>query len=356
MLDKLEIIERRYLEIEQAIADPSVATDITLLTRLAKERASMEALIGMYRRYKRNEQSLTEAEQMLETETDEEMRELAKEEVKRLKQEQEELYEQLKIALLPKDPNAERNIIIEIRAGTGGDEAKLFAGDLFRMYTRYAELKGWKVEIIDLTEQSGGTIKEAVFEIDGEDVYSRLKYESGVHRVQRVPVTEASGRIHTSTATVAVMPVAEDIEVDIKPEDLRIDIYHSGGAGGQNVNKVATAVRMTHLPSGLVVACQEERSQLKNRQKAMSVLKARLLAMEQEKQDKEMTDNRRAQVGSADRSEKIRTYNYPQDRLTDHRIGLSVHNLPKIMEGYLDDIIDALATDEQACLLQSAGL
>ena len=356
MLDKLEIIEKRYHEIEEAIADPSVAADIAQLTRLAKERASMEELIAMYRRYKRNDKALTEAEQMLETETDEEMREMVKEEVKGLKQEQEGLYEQLKISLLPKDPNAERNIIIEIRAGTGGDEAKLFAGDLFRMYTRYAELKGWKVEIIDLTEQSGGTFKEAVFEIDGEDVYSRLKFESGVHRVQRVPVTEAAGRIHTSTATVAVLPVAEDVEVDIKDNELKIDIFHSGGAGGQNVNKVATAVRMTHLPTGIVVVCQDERSQLKNRQKAMSVLRSRLLALEQEKADSEMTDARRAQVGTAERSEKIRTYNYPQDRLTDHRIGLSVHNLPKIMEGYLDDVIDALATDEQARLLQSAGL
>ncbi|MGI2335653.1 MAG: peptide chain release factor 1 [Dehalogenimonas sp.] len=356
MLDQLENIERRYQEIEEAIADPSVATDIAQLTRLSKERSSMEDLVAMYRKYKKVAQALEDTEHLIETESDEEMRDMAREEQRNLKDQLEIIHEEMKLELLPKDPNAERNIIIEIRAGTGGDEAKLFAGDLFRMYTRYAEMKGWKVDVIDLTEQSGGTFKEAVFEIDGEDVYSRLKFESGVHRVQRVPVTEAAGRIHTSTATVAVMPVAEDIEVDIKPEDLRIDIYHSGGAGGQNVNKVATAVRMTHLASGIVVACQEERSQLKNRQKAMSVLKARLLAMEQEKQDKEMTDNRRAQVGSADRSEKIRTYNYPQDRLTDHRIGLSVHNLPKIMEGYLDDVIDALATDEQARLLQSAGL
>lgn len=356
MLDKLEDIEKRYQEIEESIADPSVASDISLLTKLAKERSSMEDLINLYRKYKTVTQSLADTEHMLESETDEEMLEMAREENHQLQKQQETLHQDIKLALLPRDPNAERNIIMEIRAGTGGDEAKLFAGDLFRMYTKYAEMKGWKVDVIDLTESSGGTFKEAVFEIDGEDVYSRLKYESGVHRVQRVPVTEAAGRIHTSTATVAVLPVVEDVEIDIKPEDLRIDIYHSGGAGGQNVNKVATAVRMTHLPSGLVVACQEERSQLKNRQKAMSVLKARLMAMEQEKQDSEIIDARRAQVGTAERSEKIRTYNFPQDRLTDHRVGLSVHNLPKILEGYLDDIIDALATDEQARLLQSAGL
>ena len=356
MLDQLENIERHYQEIEEAISDPSISSNIAALTKLAKERASMADLVGLYRKYRNTAKALEDTEHLIDTEGDADMVEMAKDEQRSLKRQLETIFEDMKLALLPKDPNAERNIIIEIRAGTGGDEAKLFAADLFRMYLRYAEIKGWKVDVIDLTESTGGTFKEAVFEIDGEDVYSRLKYESGVHRVQRVPVTESAGRIHTSTATVAVLPVAEEIEVDIKPEDLRIDIYHSGGAGGQNVNKVATAVRMTHLASGIVVACQEERSQLKNRQKAMSLLRSRLLAMEQEKADNEMSDARRSQVGTAERSEKIRTYNFPQDRLTDHRIGLSVHNLPKILEGYLDDIIDALATDEQARLLQSAGL
>ncbi|MEN8614785.1 peptide chain release factor 1 [Dehalogenimonas sp. THU2] len=356
MLNQLENIEKHYQEIEESIADPAIASDIAALTKLAKERSSMEDLVNLYRNYKRVARAFEDTEHLLNTERDEEMLDMAREEYRSLKEQQESLYEELKLALLPKDPNADRNIIIEIRAGTGGDEAKLFAADLFRMYTRYAEIKGWKVDVIDLTESADGTFKEAVVEIDGEDVYNRLKYESGVHRVQRVPVTEAAGRIHTSTATVAVLPVAEEVEIDIKPEDLRIDIYHSGGAGGQNVNKVATAVRMTHLASGIVVACQEERSQLKNRQKAMALLRSRLLAMEQAKADNEMIDARRSQVGTAERSEKIRTYNFPQDRLTDHRIGLSVHNLPKILEGNLDDIIDALATDEQARLLQSSGL
>ena len=356
MLDQLDIIEKRYQEIEQSIADPAIATDIAALTKLAKERSSLEDIVTLFRKYKRTAKALEDTEHLLNTERDEDMLEMVRDEHRSLKDQCDTLYEQLKLALLPKDPNAERNIIMEIRAGTGGDEAKLFAADLFRMYTRYAEIKGWKVDVIDLSESAVGSFKEVVFEIDGEDVYSRLKFESGVHRVQRVPVTEAAGRIHTSTATVAVLPVAEEVEVDIKPEELRVDIFHSGGAGGQNVNKVATAVRLTHLPTGLVVVCQDERSQLRNRQKAMDVLRARILSLEQEKADAEMGDARRSQVGTAERAEKIRTYNFPQDRLTDHRIGLTVHNLPKILEGNLDDVIDALATEEQARLLQSIGI
>ena len=354
MLDQLEKIEQRFNEIEAAIASPEIASNIAELTRLAKERAGLESIVDLYRKYVRTVKAFEETQHLIDTETDEDMLEMAREEHRSLNEQRDALYEEIKLALLPKDPNAERNIIMEIRAGTGGDEAKLFAADLFHMYTRYAELKGWKVDVIDLNESSAGVFKEVIFEVDGEEVYNRLKFESGVHRVQRVPTTEAAGRIHTSTATVAVLPVAEEVEVDIGPDDLRVDIFHAGGAGGQNVNKVSTAVRLTHLPTGLVVICQDERSQLKNRQKAMSVLRSRLLAMEQEKQQSEMTDARRAQVGTAERSEKIRTYNFPQDRLTDHRIGLSVHNLPKILGGNLDDVIDALATEEQARLLQSS--
>ncbi len=356
MLEQLEKIEQRFNEIEQAIASPEIASNIAELTRLAKERSGLESIVDLYRKYVRTTKAFEETQHLIDTETDPDMVEMAREEHMSLKEQQDALYEEIKLALLPKDPNAERNIIMEIRAGTGGDEAKLFAADLFHMYTRYAEAKRWKVDVIDLTESSAGVFKEVIFEIDGDDVYSRLKFESGVHRVQRVPATEAAGRIHTSTATVAVLPVAEEVDIAIAPDELRTDIFHAGGAGGQNVNKVSTAVRLTHLPTGLVVVCQDERSQLRNRQKAMDVLRARLLAMKQEEQQSEMTDARRSQVGTAERSEKIRTYNFPQDRLTDHRIGLSVHNLPKILEGNLDDVIDALATDEQARLLQSAGV
>jgi peptide chain release factor 1 len=273
---------------------------------------------------------------------------MVKQEIEKLETRVEQLWDELKIALLPKDEADERDIIMEIRSGVGGDEAALFAADLFRMYSRYAQNKGWSVDIINTSDSGGGGFKEIVFEIKGKGAYSRLKYERGVHRVQRVPMTEASGRIHTSTATVAVLPEADEVEVDIKPEDLRIDIFHSGGAGGQNVNKVATAVRVTHLPTGMVVICQDERSQLRNKNKAMAVLRARLLDIERTRQEEEMVEERRSQVGSADRSEKIRTYNFPQDRLTDHRIGMSLHNLPKVMVGEFDQLIDALAADDQA--------
>jgi len=284
--------------------------------------------------------------------TDLEMAALARQELHDLEEKRDKLQEQMKIALLPKDPNDERNVILEIRAGTGGDEAAIFAADLFKMYSRYAQSKRWNVDIISVSEGAGGGYKEVIAEVNGKGAFSRFKYERGVHRVQRVPVTEASGRIHTSTATVAVLPEVDDVEVDIKPEDLRTDIFHSGGAGGQNVNKVATAVRLTHIPTGIVVVCQDERSQLQNRIKAMNVLKARLYEVEQRKQEEEMTSMRRSQVGSGERAEKVRTYNFPQDRLTDHRIGLTLHNLPKIMTGDLDGLVDALATDEQARLLQ----
>jgi peptide chain release factor 1 len=296
--------------------------------------------------------SLADTKSMMNEKLDAEMMTMAKEEEHQLGEKQARLAEELKLALLPKDPNDEKNIIMEIRAGAGGDEAAIFAAELFRMYSRYAQTKRWNVDVISSSESIGGGIKEIILEISGKGVFSRLKYERGVHRVQRVPVTESSGRIHTSTATVAVLPEAEEVDMEIDPSDLRVDIFHSGGAGGQNVNKVATAVRLTHFPTGMVVICQDERSQLRNRQKAMAVLRARLLDMETTKQQQEMSSMRRSQVGSGERSEKIRTYNFPQDRLSDHRIGLTLHSLPRIMQGELDELIDALASDEQAKLLQ----
>jgi peptide chain release factor 1 len=277
---------------------------------------------------------------------------MAKDEAHQLEEKLAKLQEELKLALLPKDPNDEKNIIMEIRAGAGGDEAAIFAAELFRMYSRYAQNRRWNVDVISSSESIGGGIKEIILEISGKGVFSRLKYERGVHRVQRVPVTESSGRIHTSTATIAVLPEAEEVDLEIDPSDLRVDIFHSGGAGGQNVNKVATAVRLTHFPTGMVVICQDERSQLRNRQKAMAVLRSRLLDMETTKQQQEMSSMRRSQVGSGERSEKIRTYNFPQDRLSDHRIGLTLHSLPRIMQGELDEMIDALASDEQSKMLQ----
>ena len=284
---------------------------------------------------------------MLKGELDEEMVALVRQEVESLESKLDHLLQGLKFALLPKDANDERDVIVEIRAGAGGDEAGLFAADLFRMYSRYAQSKGWGVDIINLSEGGIGSFKEIVFEITGKGVFSRLKYERGVHRVQRVPVTESSGRIHTSTATVAVLPEADEVEVSVNPDDLKVDIFHSHGAGGQNVNKVATAVRITHLPTGMVATCQDERSQLRNKMKAMAVLRARLLDMEQRKKEEEVTRQRRSQVGTGERAEKIRTYNFPQDRVTDQRIGLSLHNLPRVLEGELDELVDALAASDQ---------
>jgi peptide chain release factor 1 len=284
--------------------------------------------------------------------SDEAMAALVKQEAESLETKLAGLTAELKKALLPKDPNDEKDIIIEIRAGTGGTEAALFAADLYRMYSRYAQNKGWKTDILSMSESGIGGFKEMIFEVRGKGAYSRLKYERGVHRVQRVPVTEASGRIHTSTATVAVLPKAEEVDIQINPEDIRVDIFHSGGAGGQNVNKVASAVRMTHLPTGMVVVCQDERSQLQNKIKALSVLRTRLLDIERRKQEEQITSDRRSQVGTGERSEKIRTYNYPQDRVTDHRINVSLHNLPRFMDGALDEMIDTLTTSEQSRQLE----
>ena len=352
MLDQLERVEKRYQELNQKIAIPEVASDLKQLQTLAQERASIENLVTKYREYKATSKSLEETRAMLSDGLDEEMTTLVKQEIESLESQLDHLLLELKLALLPKDASDERDIIMEIRAGAGGEEAALFAADLFRMYSRYAQSKGWEIDIININESGIGGFKEIIFEIKGRGAFSRLRYERGVHRVQRVPTTESSGRIHTSTATVAVLPQADEVELSINPNDLRIDIYHSGGAGGQNVNKVATAVRITHLPTGIVATCQDERSQLRNKTKAMSVLRARLLDMEQGKQEEEITKQRRSQVGTGDRAEKIRTYNFPQDRVSDHRIGLTLHNLPRILAGELDELIDALTASLQAKQLE----
>jgi peptide chain release factor 1 len=352
MWEKLKQLDERYREIEEQIARPEVSSDPKQLQKLARERAGIEDVVTKYREYEATSRSLEETKEMLHDRLDDEMKALVKQEIENLESHLENLSQDLKLALLPKDENDEKDIIMEIRAGTGGDEAGLFAADLFRMYSRYAQAKGWEVDIININESGIGGFKEIIFEIKGEGAFSRLKYERGVHRVQRVPVTEASGRIHTSTATVAVLPEADEVEVDIDPDDLRIDIFHSGGAGGQNVNKVATAVRITHLPTGMVVTCQDERSQLRNKTKALAVLRARLLDIERRKQEEEMVKQRRSQVGTGERAEKIRTYNFPQDRVTDHRIGLTLHNLERILGGDFDHLIDALATDDQTKQLQ----
>lgn len=342
MLERLQLIEDRFEELGRLMADPETVMDYERLQKINKERAGLEEQVGLFREYKSIAKNLQDTEVMLKDKLDSEMQVLVREEMERLKVKKESLLEALKLSLVPRDPRDSRDVIMEIRGGTGGDEASLFAADLFRMYSRYAANRGWEVGLIDSSPSGVGGFKEVVFEIKGKGAYSRLKHESGVHRVQRVPTTEASGRLHTSTATVAVLPEADEVELDIKPEEIKMDFYRASGAGGQNVNKLSTAVRLTHLPTGMVAACQDERSQIKNRMKAMAVLRARLLALEQNKQQDEITQERRSQVGSGERAEKIRTYNFPQDRMTDHRLGESFHNLPRIMDGGLDQIIDAL--------------
>ncbi|MGE0058611.1 MAG: peptide chain release factor 1 [Dehalococcoidia bacterium] len=353
MLDKLRGIEERYENLTEEMAQPEVIADYQRLQALAKERASLELIVTLTRALRNVEEQIEEAKQLI-NDSDAEMARLGKEELANLEPERERLEQELKLALLPKDPHDDRNVIVEVRAGTGGEEASLFAGELYRMYTRYAEQHRWQVEVLSASESEKGGFKEIVFEVNGQGAFSRFKYESGGHRVQRVPTTEAQGRIHTSTATVAVLPEAEDVEVDIGENEVKTDIFHSGGAGGQNVNKVATAVRLTHLPTGIVVQCQDERSQLKNRTKAMTILKSRLLQMKEEEQAAQTADSRRSQVGSGDRSEKIRTYNFPQDRVTDHRVNYTRHGLPAFMDGQIDDVIDAVATAEQAQKLEES--
>lgn len=352
MIDRLEQIELRYREIEKQMMSPEVLADYQEIQKLSKEKSGIEDIVVMYRTYRSTVDSLESTKNMLEGESDDEMKDMVRQEIEELEVKQEQLLEDIKIALLPKNENDEKDIIIEIRAGVGGDEAGLFVADLYRMYTRYAMNRNWDVEVMDAHESGIGGFKEIVFEVRGKGAYSRFKYESGVHRVQRVPTTESSGRIHTSTVTVAVLPEVDEVEVDISNDDLRIDIFHSGGAGGQNVNKVATAVRITHLPTGIVVVCQDERSQLRNKTKALAHLRARLYDIEQQKQADEMIEQRRSQVGTGDRSEKIRTYNFPQDRVTDHRIGASLRNLPRVLDGEFDELIDSLATEDQARMLQ----
>jgi len=356
MLEKLALVEERYEELNRLMADPEVATDHIRLKELAQEQAEIEELVQTYRQYKANEQELSETEGILREGGDEELEELAREEIERLTARQEKLYGKLRLMLLPRDPKDKKNVIMEIRAGAGGDEAGLFAADLYRMYTRYAEDHGWSTELLSSNVTGIGGFKEAIFGIEGKGAYSRLKYESGVHRVQRVPVTEASGRIHTSTATVAVLPEMDEVEVEVDPNDLEIEVYRSSGPGGQHMQKNATAVRVTHLPTDMVVTCESERSQFQNKERAMAILRARLYAIEEQKQLEERGETRRLQVGSGERSEKIRTYNFPQNRVTDHRIGLSSYRLEDVLDGNLDEFIDELATSEQAEKLRAVGI
>ena len=345
MFEKIEIFDKRYSELSQRLYEPSVAADPEQYQKTMKELKSIEEIVLTYREYKQAVKSQDESIEILEESGDSDLKELAQLELDEAKQ---ELSEKLKILLLPKDPNDERNVIVEIRGGAGGEESALFSAVLFRMYSMYAEKKGYKVEIVNANETELGGYKEISFMIEGEGAYSRFKYESGVHRVQRVPETESQGRVHTSTTTVAVLPEAEDVELEIDPKDLKIDTFRSSGAGGQHINKTSSAIRITHLPTGTVVECQDERSQYKNKDKALKVLKSRLLKEKQDKQASEIAANRKSQVGTGDRSERIRTYNYPQGRLTDHRIGLTLYKLEDILNGNLDEVIDALVTADRA--------
>ena len=348
MFDRLNQIEARYEELTQALASPDIMTDSAKFQKTAKAHSEISPMVERYREYKDLKKGIAESRAMLAEEKDPEMRAYAQEELDKLEARVAAVEAELKVLLLPKDPNDEKDVILEIRAGTGGDEATLFAAEMFRMYTRYAETQGWKVEVLSTSESSVGGLKEVIAIIEGKRVYSRLKYESGVHRVQRVPATEQQGRVHTSAVTVAVLPEAEDVDIKIEAKDLRIDTFCSSGPGGQSVNTTYSAVRITHLPTNTVVSCQDEKSQIKNREKGMRVLRSRLYEMEMQKQQDALAKERRAMVGSGDRSEKIRTYNFPQNRVTDHRIGLTIHQLQEVMDGKLQPLIEALVTHYQA--------
>jgi peptide chain release factor 1 len=355
MLEKLQSIEERFEELGRLMAEPEVAMDPRRYREVAKEHRELSRVVETFREYKSLQRTIAEDRAVLAESEDAELRELAESEIKELEPRLHELEEELKLLLIPRDPNDSKNVIVEIRAGTGGEEAGLFAGDLFRMYTRFAERQGWRVEVLSSNPQGIGGFKEIIFMVSGEDAYGKLKYESGVHRVQRVPETESSGRIHTSAASVAVLPEAEEIDIEIDPHDLKIDVFRSSGPGGQSVNTTDSAVRITHLPTGMVVTCQDEKSQHKNKAKALKVLRARLLEKKQQEEEEKLAASRRSMVGSGDRSAKIRTYNFPQGRVTDHRIGLTLYRLAEILDGDLDDIIEQLQLAERTELLKKAG-
>ncbi len=352
IFDKLQAVADRYDELNELISDPEVIADSQRFMKLSKEEGSLRETVEKYHQYQKVTETINDDEELLRDTKDDELIEMTKDELASSKEEQERLAHELEVLLIPKDPNDDKNIIMEIRGAAGGDEASLFAGDLYNMYLHYAEKQGWSVEIVDKTETEVGGFKEIVLMISGDKVYSKLKFENGAHRVQRIPVTESAGRVHTSTATVGVMPEAEDVQIDLDPKDIRVDVYRSSGAGGQHINKTSSAVRMTHLPTGIVVAMQDERSQQQNRAKAMRILKARVYDYYQQKEQSAYDQKRKDAIGTGDRSERIRTYNYPQNRVTDHRIGLTLNKLDKIMDGDLDEIIEALIIADQAKKLE----
>ena len=356
MQDKLKEIEDRYSELSEMMAQPDVASDFSQMQKLAKEHSDLEGVIILIKQYRQVQKNLQDSETLLAEETDHDLIQMAKDDLENQNQEASNLIESIKFNLLPKDPDEDRSAIVEIRAGAGGEEASLFAANLLRLYTRYAQRNGWKTDILNTNATGLGGIKEAIIEIKGLGVFKKLKYESGVHRVQRVPSTESGGRVHTSTATIAVLPEVEEFEIDINQSDLRIDTFRASGNGGQNVQKLETAIRITHLPTGLAVICQDERSQQQNRIKAMTVLRTRLYEIERQKKDAELAHQRKTQVGTGDRSEKIRTYNFPQNRVTDHRIGITAHNIEEFMEGNIDEIIEALETSEKQKILETSTL